>query len=143
MTKKHWIIFLKRGLVFGGFGPIIAAIVYLILSFTIDGFSVTGVNMFFAIISTYMLAFIQAGASIFNQIEEWSIAKSLLFHFTSIYISYSLCYLVNSWIPFNLTAFLIFTSAFVVLYFIIWFTVYFCVRAASKKFNEIISKQSI
>ena len=80
--------FLKRGLLFGGFGPIIAGIVYLILSFTIKDFSLSGLEVFIVIISTYVLAFVQAGASIFNQIEDWPIAKSLLCHLSLIYGAY-------------------------------------------------------
>ena len=49
--------FLHRGLIFGGFGPIIAGIIYFILSYKIDNFLVTGKEMFMTIISTYMLAY--------------------------------------------------------------------------------------
>ncbi len=140
MKKKYTLEFLKRGLMFGGFGPIIAGIIYLILSFTLKDFTVSGFEMFSAIISTYILAFVHAGVSIFNQIEGWSIPKSLLFHFTSLYLAYSLCYIVNSWIPFNIIALLIFTAIFVLLYFTIWIIVYFSVKASSKKLNIEITK---
>ena len=73
--NKYLKAFLHRGLIFGGFGPIVMAIIYLILSFSIDGFLVGGVELFTAAISTYVLAFVHAGASVFNQIESWPIAK--------------------------------------------------------------------
>lgn len=38
--------FLHRGLMFGGFGPIIAGIVYLILSYTLNNFSLSGSTVF-------------------------------------------------------------------------------------------------
>ena len=69
--------FLYRGLLFGGFGPIVSAIVFFILSLTLPDFSLSGGQILAATVSTYLLAFIQAGASIFNQIEHWSTAKSL------------------------------------------------------------------
>ena len=128
--------FLQRGISFGGFGPIIAGIVFLVLSKTIDGFSLGGGEVFLAILSTYVLAFIQAGASVFNQIEEWPLPKSLLCHFITIYIAYVLCYLVNSWIPFDINVVLIFTAIFAVTYCVIWLTVYFSVKATSKKLNS-------
>lgn len=128
--------FLLRGLVFGGFGPIILGIIYAILQKTVDGFSLTGGEVLLGIVSIYILAFIQAGASVFNQIEEWPIAKSLLCHFLLIYVAYALCYIINTWIPFVPEVLAIFTVIFVVAYFVIWFTVYLCVRAASKKINE-------
>lgn len=128
--------YLHRGLMFSGFGPIIAGIVLFILSFTIEDFSLSGVEVFLAIISTYFLAFVQAGASVFNQIEHWSIGKSLFFHFASIYLAYSICYVANSWIPFEPMVLLIFTAVFVVAYLAIWLTVYFIVRATGKKLTK-------
>ncbi len=131
--------FLHRGLLFGGFGPIVAGIVFFILSITLDDFSLTGTQVLLAIVSTYLLAFIQAGVSVFNQIEHWSIGKSLLFHFISLYLAYSICYVANSWIPFEPMVLVIFTAIFVISYLAIWLTVYFIVRATRKKLNKKIA----
>lgn len=128
--------FLHRGLVFGGFGPIILGIVYYILSLTLEDFSLTGSQVLLAIVSTYLLAFLQAGASVFNQIEHWSLPKSMLCHFSVIYLAYSLCYILNTWIPFEPVVLLIFTLIFVVTYLIIWIIVYLCVKATGKMFNS-------
>ncbi len=134
--KKHLKSFLLRGLIFAGFGPIIAGIVFLIHGNIIKDFALTGYQMFMAIISTYFLAFVQAGASVFNQIEEWPITKSLFCHFASIYTAYIVCYLINTWIPFEPMAVLIFTVIFVVCYFVIWLTVYLSVKVTTKKLNS-------
>lgn len=134
--NKHIKDFLLRGMSFGGFGPVIAGIVYLIVSKTVDNFALSGAEVFIAIVSTYLLAFLQAGASVFNQIENWPPAKSLLCHFVTLYVAYVGCYLLNSWIPFEPTVLLIFTAIFVVSYFMIWGIVYLAVRATSKKFNH-------
>ena len=128
--------FFHRGLIFGGFGPIILGIIYLIISKTVESFSLSAKEVLLGIVSIYILAFIQAGASVFNQIEEWPIPKSLLFHFLTIYLAYALCYILNSWIPFVPEVLLIFTAIFVVGYFVIWIIVYMCVKAASKKMNK-------
>ena len=125
---------------FGGFGPIIMGIVYFILSSTLDEFSLSGGQVLVTIISTYLLAFIQAGASIFNQIEHWSPLKSILIHCSVLCTSYVVCYLVNSWIVFNLTVVLIFIAVFTLAYLVIWFTVYLCVRASSKRLNAKLKK---
>lgn len=127
--------FLNRGLIFGGFGPIVAGIVFFILSFSVEGFSLTGIQVFCAIISTYILAFIQAGASVFNQIEHWPVAKSLFVHLSVLYVTYVSCYLLNSWIPFEPAVVTIFTAIFLVTYFLIWGIVYFSVKSATKKMN--------
>ena len=133
--NKYVKSFLHRGLMFGGFGPIIVGIVYYILSLTIDSFSISGGQLLLAISSSYVLAFVQAGVSVFNQIEDWSVAKSLLCHFSFLYITYVTCYLVNTWIPFDINVVLIFTAIFVVLYLVIWLTVYFSVKAVAKRLN--------
>ena len=136
MTKKHVKDFFLRGLVFGGFGPIITGIIYLILSFSIDNFSISGVDAFTAIISTYLLTFIHAGASVFNQIESWSVPKSLLVHFSLLYLSYTLCYIVNSWILFQPLVLVIFTAIFVLSYFAVWLTVTLIIKSTAKKLNS-------
>ena len=128
--------FLHRGFLFAGLGPIVLAIIYLILSHTVAGFSLSGDEVFLGILSVYLLAFVHAGVSVFNQIEEWSLGKSLFCHLGSLYLAYSLCYLLNRWIPFRVIAFLIFTAAFVLGYFVIWLTVFLIVRATSKRLNK-------
>ena len=127
--------FLHRGLVFGGFGPIILGIIYFILSKTVDNFALSGSEMLIGIVSIYLLAFVQAGATIFNQIEHWPISKSLLCHLLTLYVAYSLCYVANTWIPFEPKVLLIFTVIFMAVYFTVWGIVYFSIKATSKNFN--------
>ncbi len=130
--------YLIRGLMFGGFGPIIAGIVFLSLHLSKADFSLTGSSVFLAILSTYILAFVQAGSSVFNQIEEWSVAKSTGIHFLSLYIVYIACYLVNSWLPFSWGVIAIFTGIFIFVYFAIWITVYLILKNASNGLNKAI-----
>ena len=73
--NKYLKAFLHRGLIFGGFGPIILGIIYAILQKTIEGFTLDGAEILVAIVSIYLLAFMHAGVSVFNQIEEWSLLK--------------------------------------------------------------------
>ncbi len=134
--NKYLKSFLHRGLIFGGFGPVVVSIVYMFIDHFVENFSLTATEVCLAVISTYILAFMQAGVSVFNQIEHWPIAKSLLCHFSILYATYMLCYVINSWIPFRYEVILIFTAIFVALYFVIWLTVYFSVRAVSKKMNQ-------
>lgn len=127
--------FFHRGLVFGGFGPIVLGIVYFILSKTINNFMLGGTEVLLGIISTYLLAFVTAGATVFNQIEHWSTGKSLFCHLSTLYVAYSLCYVANTWIPFEPTVLLIFTVIFMIIYFVVWGIVYFTIKATSKNFN--------
>lgn len=134
--NKYLKEFLLRGLMFGGFGPIILGIIYFVVSKVHADVTLSGSEVFLGIISVYLLAFIHAGASVFNQIEEWGLNKSIAFHFGVIYVAYSLCYLINTWIPFDIKVFGIFTAIFIAVYFVIWVTVYLCVRKSSKKINS-------
>ena len=134
--NKYFKEFLHRGLIFGGFGPIILAIIYAILHFTESDFALNGIQTAIAIVSIYLLAFVQAGASVFNQIESFSLTKSLLCHFSSLYAVYVLCYLINNWIPFNAKVLLIFTAIFLLVYFIVWMTVFMIVKSTTKKLNK-------
>ncbi len=127
--------FLLRGLMFSGFGPIIFGIIIFIVSKTTDSFILEAGEVLIGIVSTYLLAFVHAGASVFNQIEHWGIGKSLLCHLSTLYVAYSICYVINTWIPFEPKMLLLFTVIFMVIYFVVWGIVYFTIKATSKKFN--------
>ena len=133
--NKYLKAFLHRGLMFGGFGPIILGIIYAILEVVLPAFSLNASQLLLAIVSIYLLAFVQAGASVFNQIEHWSIPKSTLCHFSVLYLAYVGSYLLNNWIPFDSNVLLIFTGIFVGGYLIIWLTVFISVKLISKKLN--------
>ena len=128
--------FIKRGLMFSGLGPVTAALVIFIISQFEENLHLGASQVLIMVVSTYLLAFVQAGATVFNQIEHWSVPKSLACHFISLYAVYVLCYLVNTWIPFNINVILVFTAIFVATFFIIWTTVFLAVRHLSRKLNK-------
>lgn len=130
--NKYAKTFIRRGAAFSGLGPVVAGIVLA----AIPDVTLTGGQVLLAVLSTYLLAFVQAGATVFNQIEHWPLAKSLLCHFGSLYLAYSACYLVNSWIPFDPLVLLLFTAVFAAIYFAVWITVYLCVRAVGRRLND-------
>ncbi len=127
--------FFHRGLMFSGFGSIIFGIIIFIVSKTTDNLALNAGEILAGIVSTYLLAFVQAGATVFNQIEHWSTGKSLLCHLSTLYVAYSLCYVANTWIPFEPKVLLIFTIIFMVVYFVVWGMVYFTIKVTSKNFN--------
>ncbi len=141
--KKYVKEFFVRGLMFGGFGPIILGIIYYVISVFNESMVFTGQEILQGIISVYLLAFVIAGASVFNQIEEWGLNKSIGIHFSTLYLAYSFCYLINSWIPFDLKVFGIFTGIFVAGYAIVWLIVSFCVRKTSRKLNDSLGQNEI
>ena len=134
--NKYFKEFLHRGLMFSGFGPIVFGIIVLCISY-FDSVAVHSArNIFIGVVTTYTIAFVQAGATVFNQIEHWSVPKSMLCHFGLLYVVYSLSYIANSWIPFKAEVLAVFTIIFVVVFFTIWGIVYLCVRNTSKKINK-------
>ena len=134
--NKYFKEFIHRGLMFSGFGPIVFGIVMLCIFFAEKDLSLTGKEILLGIVSTYMIAFIQAGATVFNQIEHWSVPKSMACHFGMLYAVYSIAYIINSWIPFKIEVLAIFTAIFIGVYFTVWIVVYLCVRNTGRKINE-------
>lgn len=128
--------FLIRGLLFGGFGPIIAGLVFMIIGFTGTNLNLKGWQIFLAIVTSYLLAYISAGASVFEQIEEWSIVKSMLIHCVTIYSIYLITYLVNSWIPLKWEVILVFSLGVIGGFMLIWLIVYLINKRCSKSLNK-------
>ena len=127
--------FFIRGVAFAGLGPIIAGFVYWMIDRNLPDFTLTGWQVFLAVVTTYFLAFVQAGSSVYEQIESWSPAKSALIHLGCIYAAYILTYLVNSWIPFKWEVILIFTAIFVLTFALIWIIVFFITKGTARKLN--------
>ena len=128
--------FFFRGLLFGGFGPVVLGIVYLILHHTLEDLTLSGEEVFHGILSTYVLAFIHAGSGVFHQIETFSPGKACLCQMSLLYASYVLCYMLNDWLPFEPLAIAVFTAIFVAGYGVICLVVYLSVRAAAKRLNR-------
>ena len=149
MLKKEWDYnmnpyvkeFLKRGLMFSGLGPIVAGITYLIIDLTGTDLKLSGGDILLAIITTYVIAFVQAGSSVFNQVETWGPAKVLIFQLSSIYLVYTVGYLINRWIPLDYKVILIYTGIFIGAYLVIWFSIYFTVKKKTEKLNEKLKQQ--
>ena len=134
--NKYVKSFLHRGLIFGGFGPIVTFIVFFFISLAVEDCTFSGSSILLATVSTYILAFVHAGASVFNQIEHWPIAKSSGIHFAVLYLAYSLCYVANSWIAFEPMVLVIFTAIFALVYIAVWLTVFISVKAFAKRLNR-------
>ncbi len=134
--KKYVFEFLKRGALFGGLGPIIAGFVYMIIGFAGTELKLEGYQIFVAILTSYFLAFVQAGASVFEQIEEFSCFKSLLIHMLVVYFAYLFTYLVNSWIEIRWEVILIFSAIVIVGFLLVWLLTYFLTRRLKNQLNQ-------
>ena len=135
--KKFISNFMLRGLVACGFGPIVLAVVYLVLyqQGVVQTLAVTEVCM--GIFTLFALAFVVGGMNAIYQIERLPVMLAILIHGIVLYVSYLIVYLVNDWLKRGFTPILVFSAIFVVGYLIIWAIIY----SVNKKNTERINKQ--
>lgn len=132
--------FFHRGLMFSGFGPLIAGIIYVTLSYTIKDFSLTGPEVFMAILTTYVIAFVQAGISVITIYDKISKAHQAIIQGITIYTVYLCGYLVNSWIPLKPTPIIIFSSCFIGGFILIWIIIYAFTKRLTNNLNKKIEE---
>ena len=135
--KKFVSNFLLRGLVACGFGPVVLAVVYLVLhqQGVVQTLAVTEVCT--GIFSLFALAFVVGGMNAIYQIERLPVMLAILIHGVVLYVSYLIVYLVNDWLKWGFTPIVVFSAIFVVGYLMIWAIIY----SVNKKNAEQINKQ--
>ena len=134
--KKFVLEFLHRGMIAAGIGPIVLAIVYLILQQTgaVETLSVNQVCI--GIFSITALAFIVGGMNAVYQIERLPLMVAILIHGSVLYIGYLSTYLVNDWLDVGVLPTIVFSAVFVVGYIVIWAIIYSIIRKNTAKLNE-------
>ena len=139
--RKNILEFLRRGLVAAGFGPIVLAVLYLILQHqdVIDTLTVNEVCL--GIFSLSALAFAAGGMNVLYQIERLPLMIAILIHGSVLYISYLVTYLINGWLQNGVTPILVFTVIFVLGYLVIWTVIYSITIKRADRLNEILRKQ--
>ena len=139
--KKFVLEFLRRGFIAAGIGPIVLAIVYLILkqSAAIDTLTVNQVCI--GILSLTILAFIAGGMNSIYQVERLPLMTAILIHGGTLYIGYLGTYLLNDWLDFGIIPIIVFTAIFVVGYIVIWAIIYSIIKRNTAKLNEMLKKK--
>ena len=139
--KKFVLEFVRRGFIATGLGPIVLAIVYLILkqSAAIDTLTVNQVCI--GIFSLSVLAFIAGGMNAIYQVERMPLMTAILIHGGTLYIGYLGTYLLNDWLDFGVIPIIVFTAIFVVGYIVIWAIIYSIIRRNTAKLNEMLKKK--
>lgn len=134
--KKYISEFCRRGVIASGIGPVILAVLYLILNQQgkIDTLTVNEVCV--GIFSLTALAFIAGGMNSIYQIEQLPLMAAILIHGSVLYVSYFITYLLNGWLPWGKTPIFVFSAIFAVGYFIIWIIIYLIIRKNTSKLNE-------
>ena len=139
--KKFVLEFLRRGFAACGMGPIILAILYLILQQTAAVETLTVNQVCIGIFSITALAFIAGGMNAIYQIERLPLMVAILIHGSVLYISYLGTYLLNDWLVWGVMPIVVFSAIFVVGYVVIWAIIYSITKRSTEKLNEML-KQS-
>lgn len=139
--KKFILDFLRRGLVACGLGPIVLAVLYLILQQSAAIETLTVNQVCIGIFSLTALAFIAGGMNAVYQIERLPLMVAVLIHGVVLYVSYLGTYLLNQWLDWGATPILVFSGIFVVGYLTIWAIIYSIIKRNTEKLNEILKKR--
>lgn len=139
--KKIVSEFFRRGLIASGFGPVVLAILYLILQQKTGLENLTVTEVCLGIFSLSLLAFIAGGMNVVYKIERLPLMSAILIHGGVLYITYLATYLINNWLEWSKTPILVFSAIFIFSYFVIWSIIYLTIRRNTEKVNEVLKKK--
>ena len=137
--KHHILDFIRRGMAACGIGPIVLAVVYLILQRNGQAQMLTVNQVCLGIFSLTALAFIAGGMNCIYQIERLPLMVAILIHGGVLYIIYLGTYLLNDWLPRSEIG--IFTAIFVAGFAIIWVIIYFCSKRKIDSLNKLCKEK--
>ncbi|MDX8044678.1 DUF3021 domain-containing protein [Gracilibacillus sp. S3-1-1] len=80
-------------------------------------------------------------ASVIFELERWSVLKQTVIHLVLTMIVFFPTAIVIGWIPFNLLSLTIGLAIFLILYSIVWVSVYFRYKNIEKSMNERIDRE--
>lgn len=139
--KKTILEFIRRGMTACGIGPIVLAILYLILQQQ-EGLQTLSINQVcLGIFSISILAFIAGGMNVVYQMERLPLMVAITIHGGVLYISYLITYLMNDWLQWGTTEVLVFSGIFVLGYIIIWLIIYSIIRRNTEEINKVLQEK--
>ena len=139
--KKFVLEVLRRGMVACGFGPMILAVLYLILKHSTGLETLTVDEVCVGIVSLSALAFVAGGMNAIYQIERLPLMLAILIHGGVLYISYLGTYLINGWLEWGMTPVLVFTGIFLLGYLMIWGVIYFITKKNTNQVNAVLREK--
>ena len=136
--KEKILEFVQRGLSACGLGPIVLAIIYLVLQQqdSLDFLTVNEVCT--GIFSLTALAFIVGGMGVIYQIERLPLMVAILIHGCVLFASYLITYLVNGWLKSERIPVMMFTVIFVLGYLAVWAVIYTVTKQNTAKVNAML-----
>ena len=139
--KDIIVAFFRRGAVACGFGPMVLAVMYLILHHVAGVETLTVQEVCMGILSLTGLAFVAGGMNVVYQIERLPLMIAILIHGAVLYVGYLLTYLMNGWLQQGVTPLLVFTVIFVVGYLVIWVIIYAITKSRTAKINAALKRK--
>ena len=139
--KKYVLEFVRRGLIACGFGPLVLAVLYLILQKEANLETLTVNQVCLGILSLSALAFMAGGMNVLYQIERIPLMLAILIHGGVLYICYLGTYLVNGWLAWGMTPVFVFTGIFAGCYLLIWICIYSTTKKRTESLNAILKKK--
>ena len=139
--KKILTEFFRRGMAACGLGPLVLAIIYLILRQHADVQTLTVSQVIIGIFSLSALAFIAGGMNVLYQIERLPLMAAVSLHGGVLYISYLATYLLNGWLQQGMVSIVVFTGIFVFGYLAIWAVIYTVIRRNTDRVNAALKKK--
>ena len=136
--KRYIMDFLRRGMIAAGVGPLVLAILYLILKRQGIVELLRAEDVSRGILSLLILAFIAGGMNAVYQIEQIPLMVAIFLHGSVLYVTYLGTYLVNDWLDFGIIPLAVFTGIFAVGYLTIWAVIYCVIRRNTDKVNKIL-----
>ena len=139
--KRFVLEFLRRGAIASGIGPIVWAIIYMILQQVAEVETLTVNQVCIGIVSLTALAFLAGGMNALYQIERLPLLMAILIHGSVLYVSYLGTYLINDWLDFGVIPIIVFSAIFVVGYIVIWAIIYSIIKRNTAKLNEMLKQK--
>jgi hypothetical protein len=139
--KKFILEFVRRGASACGLGPLVLAVLYLILERQGMVDTLTVGQMCVGIFSLTALAFVAGGMNGIYQIERLPLMAAVSIHGGMLYVAYLLTYLANDWLVWGTAPMLVFTGIFVLGYLGIWTMIYLIIRRKTRKLNEMLKRK--
>lgn len=139
--KKLASEFFLRGLIAGGFGPIVLAVVYLILNRAVGVETLSVGQLCVGIFSLYALAFIVGGLNVLYRIERLPLTFAILIHGGVLYVCYLITYLLNGWIENGVMPIIVFSLIFIIGFVSIWAVIFLVTKVNTQKVNEALKQK--
>ena len=128
-------------MVAAGFGPIVLAILYLILQNFVGLEALTVNQVCVGIFSITALAFVAGGMNVVYQIERLPLMVAISIHGTVLYIGYLVTYLLNDWLENGVKPIIVFSLIFIIGFVAIWAVIFLVTKAKTKKVNEVLKQK--